>query len=285
MLPTEIHIEIMTHLKYSSLEKLRCVNRYFARIIELDPFLKLKKQYIKELFAIEYADIHDYLERPSNRREDFFYRCFECFEIKAANNFDVSHRDGMMDTDIGSIKRFCIECGIKGRWEPGAEVRFFLDNKYGITGGVNGVVGGRQYIFCGACKELKESEWKGGPWKECRDCWFGQGGRQYTMIEEAFEVKPESRYKEKVKQVMEAFQHSKNFQRVEEAPQHLTEEGARHVEACQRMEEEVDDLKLADMKLSHSLELYALWKDAEAWRKSGPGGHQVAIGGRDSLSR
>jgi hypothetical protein len=197
MVLTKIHIKIMTHLKYPSLEKLRCVNRYFARIIEFDPLLKLKKQYIKELFAIEYADIHDYLERPSNCREDFFYRCFECFEIKAANIFDVSHRDGMMDTDIGSIKRYCIECGIKGRWEPGAEVRFFLDNKYGITGGVNGFVGGgRQYVFCGACKELKESEWKGGPWKECRDCWFGQGGRQYTMIEEAFEVKPESRYKE-----------------------------------------------------------------------------------------
>jgi hypothetical protein len=111
-----------------------------------------------------------------------------------------------------------------------------------------------------------------------------RGGRQYTMIEEAFEVKPESRYKEKVKQVMEAFQHSKDIQRVEEASQHLTEEGARHVEACQRMEE-VNDLKLADMKLSHSLELYALWKDAEAWRKSGPGGHQVAIGGRHWLSR
>jgi hypothetical protein len=142
MVLTKIHIKIMTHLKYPSLEKLRCVNRYFARIIEFDPLLKLKKQYIKELFAIEYADIHDYLERPSNCREDFFYRCFECFEIKAANIFDVSHRDGMMDTDIGSIKRFCIECGIKGRWEPGAEVRFFLDNKYGITGGVNGFVGG-----------------------------------------------------------------------------------------------------------------------------------------------
>jgi hypothetical protein len=134
------------------------------------------------------------------------------------------------------------------------------------------------------------------------------------MIEEAFEVKPESRYKEKVKQVMEAFQHSKDIQRVEEASQHLTEEGARHVEACQRMEEVNDlkladmkladmkladmkladmkladmklaDMKLADMKLSHSLELYALWKDAEAWRKSGPGGHQVAIGGRHWLSR
>lgn len=119
-LPTELHLSILHHLSYPSVQQLRATNRYFQHLLTSEQLEQFKQTFIAELVQEDLrADfgphgIHDK------------YICFTCFREKPDTQFarkQISGRRCKGHPD--AHKRFCSGCGIKhSRWPKGVWMKY-----------------------------------------------------------------------------------------------------------------------------------------------------------------
>jgi hypothetical protein len=191
-LPPELQLEILDHLHYPAMAKLRCVSRYWANTIKDVSLAKRRPAYRQLLFADELQQKEEMEEKkrrwqrttnpllqkditpiiPTMRKGRFVFRCYDCLQFRGAEDFSNGQLGRTRDSpaaSLNAIKRFCIPCGIKHNWPPGRILMdfVFLNKEFKI-------VAGRVYTICVSCRMLKEFS-PLGMWKKlCDSCWEDQ---------------------------------------------------------------------------------------------------------------
>jgi hypothetical protein len=135
-LPPELQLEILDHLHYPAMAKLRCVSRYWANTIKDVSLAKRRPAYRQLLFADELQQKEEMKEKkrrwqrttnpllhkditpiiPTMRKGRFVFRCYYCLQFRGAEDFSNGQLGRTRDSpaaSLNAIKRFCIPCGIK----------------------------------------------------------------------------------------------------------------------------------------------------------------------------
>lgn len=177
-LPTELHLAILPHLQYDSLSSLRAVNRHFSSVVSLEMItaaLQRHQEVKRQLVRAEHAQyrkewVFDDAAHDVSDLGIESHVCYTCLEEKPSGDFTEKHvikkraRGGPF-----AIKRFCINCGLKKRWNGGTVIESWR----------------KFYVVCVACKELKIAVVPGRKvkWSVCLDCWTQSGTRDGLWVE------------------------------------------------------------------------------------------------------
>lgn len=127
-LPTELHLQIISHLSPLGIFCLRSTNRHFHNITP--------------------RPTHDMLlqiEKTRLARQRGWYACRRCIRLRHESCFAESQLKKYSLDSSYRHKRFCADCGFgggDGYHNPGTRV----------------VVNGVTWVWCARCKEVKEDE-------------------------------------------------------------------------------------------------------------------------------
>lgn len=166
-LPSDLHVQLLSHLEYPDLEMLRGTNSYFrhlpsdldiahSRSSYVQTLLQQEQQEVSYAHSLSFSpDPNDVLAADTN---NYFLRCYFCFRRKHISNFtgtQFTQRRSKGHADAG--KRFCTSCGVRDRrWEPGTILSTPRE----------------QLVYCRRCRELKPLSSASG-WRSfgfCEEC-------------------------------------------------------------------------------------------------------------------
>lgn len=155
LLPTDIHVQLLSYLNYRDLQMLRATHPYFRALfsdIEID---RTRHAYVKALQRKEEQEVRLYgsVFHPDDDRLTC-YSCLRCLQPSSFADTQTTGRRRKGHTD--AWKRFCTECAIRGnKWEPGILLEF---NQ-------------QPMVYCRRCRKIKSPVHENlKPFGLCLDC-------------------------------------------------------------------------------------------------------------------
>ena len=152
-LPTEIQLAIISYLTVPASQFLRSANRHFMTLIP--PLTNIS------LLEAEKSDL---------ARSNDAYACAVCLRLRRSGNFADTFRTnafGRDRKDGKQEKRFCIDCGVKGKNST-------LKYRWGDTWTRFGI----PYVKCRGCLGKKRGLRERRDCPMCPSCWDRKNGRR-----------------------------------------------------------------------------------------------------------
>jgi hypothetical protein len=153
-IPAEIQLAIISHLVFPEVQFLRCVNHHFMNLIPAPSH--------SSLLEAEKSD----LARSRNA-----YTCAVCLRLRSPGNFSDAFRMNAFGRDRNvsgtQEKRFCIDCGVKGK-------DTMLKYRWGDAWTRFGI----PYVKCRGCLGKKRGVRERRDCPMCPSCWERKNGRR-----------------------------------------------------------------------------------------------------------
>lgn len=153
-LPSEVHLQIVALLDYTTFSFLRATNRYFYRLPSKDHIMAAMASYECEESLPDYYSARD------------FYPCYTCLRMLPEGAFDKKQiRFTRAFGHKEYRKRFCFECGLRSQWGVSATEPIILPD-------------GSHYHMCRKCYRGQREEEHHGTWNKaspdglCTTCRF-----------------------------------------------------------------------------------------------------------------
>jgi len=152
-IPTEIQLAIISHLDFPAIQFLRTSNRHFMTLIS----------------ALTHSALLE-AEKSDLARSNNAYTCALCLRLRRSGSFADSFRMKAFGRDCKDgkqEKRFCIDCGVKGKDS-------MLKYRWGDTWTRFGV----PYVKCRGCLGKKRGVKERMECPVCPSCWDRKNGRR-----------------------------------------------------------------------------------------------------------